>query len=277
MEKLLALIMVAVVTMTSLTGCGEKKSATSTQSLEGEQGELDGSAEKLSESQLKIICNGENEAIVTLTDDNISSIIENQSNIIQLCLLSGDNDLCYIRDKITSWFAYSGECDKTTDEPLWFYDGENPQSIEGNTITWKLMQSGIAATLKQCDTYKVTFEFQGSADNKVIVEGSVDVEEGDFATSEGMGMLEVSDDLLIIRVKNTEAVNSHDQSGILFTINFFDSKEDRECAHFNLILTISEYNTVYAQSVEYDDNECYICLLHGFTSESFSSNTLAGS
>lgn len=258
MKKQIFLIMLAVILMAALTGCGEKNSATSTQSLKGEQGELDASAEKLSESQLKIICKGENEAIVTLTDDNISSIIENQSNIIQLCLLSGDNDLCYIRDKIASWYAYSGECDTTTDEPLWFYDGENRQSIEGNTITWKLMQSGIAETLKQCDTYEVTFEFHGSVEDKVIVEGSVDVEEGDFATSEGLEMLEVSDDLLIIRVKNKDAINSKDQSGTIFNIDFFSSEEDRETAHFNLTLTISDYNTVYAQSVEYDDNNCYI-------------------
>ena len=257
MKKLLVLIMVVVVTM---TGCGEKTSIDTKQSSEVEQDELYNSAEKLSESQLQINCNGANNAMISFTDESVNKYLGGDNNYACSLFLSfGDDNLCNLRTDASKWYAYSGQCDSVTDEPIWFYDGESKlQKIEGNTISWEMSQEGIGDLLQKCDTYAIGFYANDSVDADFFTEGNAEVHVGDSKNSEGLEMLEVSDDLLIIRVKNTEAVNSHDQSGTLFITNFFDSEEDRECAHFNLVLTISEYNTVYAQSVEYDDNNCYI-------------------
>ncbi|HKL99945.1 MAG TPA: hypothetical protein VJZ06_08560, partial [Mobilitalea sp.] len=257
MKKLLVLIMVVVVTM---TGCGEKTSIDTKKSSEVEQDESYNSAEKLSESQLQINCNGANNAMISFTDESVNKYLGGDKNYACSLFLSfGDDNLCNLRTDATKWYAYSGECDSVTDEPIWFYDGESKlQKIEGNTISWEMSQEGIGDLLQKCDTYAIGFYANDSVDADFFTEGNAEVYVGDIKNSEGLEMLEVSDDLLIIRVKNNEAVNSHDQSGIRFTINFFDSKEYAECSRFNLILTISEYNTVYAESVEYDDNDYYI-------------------
>lgn len=68
-------------------------------------------------------------------------------------------------------------------------------------------------------------------------------------------MLVIREDLMDIRVKNQEAVNNDSKSGHLYNINFYSSEAAKEKGQISLQLTISNYETVYAQVVKFESTD----------------------
>lgn len=185
MRKLLTLIMVSVVTMTTLTGCGEKKNTDTSQAQSDAKGVENANTSTdstIPNSAFKIALNGDNEANFTLNHKAVGKLesiqngdsrqLVNEINVY----LESDSEESYIP-------IYIGDCDfniyeenPSADVPEWQYseaDGGIRTERNGNTISAKVNHIGIANILGKYTDYRVEFSFLESGENEVLEEGKV--------------------------------------------------------------------------------------------------------
>jgi len=262
-KKLLSLLFSIMLIGSMLTGCGEASvdqnngpaagNATQGEVTQNSDTKLNGSEEE----RLIIKSYGDNKVVISFTDEYVEKLLSDENGekgyAVNIRFLAEDTYVMYLHVKSKIWHAYP---EGVGAEAEWFCDGENPKSIEGNTISWEISREGISELLKQCNLYEAVFMEEGQ-ENIPIAEGQIkwtegDAQEGDAQEANDIEILAMRDDLMDIRVKNLEVVNHESQSGHIYTINFYISEADREPQKMSLQLIISKYETVYATIYTYD-------------------------
>ena len=249
MKKLISILLSIMLLTSVFTGCG-KRTESQVNSSENENADVEEIHTNGSEEdKLTVTSYGNNIVLIDFKDECIGELYsETNDCMIDILFMIDDTSVMCLHATDSTWYAYPQA--ENNFEPEWFYDGENPEIIDENAISWKISRDQIGSLLKQCNQYRVILENENK--EELIAEGSLQFAEGDIRQVNDIEMLIIRDDLMDIRVKNQEAVNHESQSGHIYDINFYSSGVDIESQGISVQLTISQYETVWATIYTYE-------------------------
>lgn len=184
MKKMLTLIMILMVTMFILAGCGEKKNNDTPQAQGDVQGAENVNMDGIpSNSAFRITLNGDDEAVFTLTHEAVVEleIIQNGDegqivNEIQI-YLSTDN---FTGEDYASIYMYK-DCfdisETISGQTEWDYNSNNKGDIQvnwdGNTVSAKLQHLEIMSILNKYTDYRVEYCVLESGESEILEEGKL--------------------------------------------------------------------------------------------------------
>ncbi len=237
MKKRVLSIVLVIVLLVTMTGCGEKKNTDTSQAQGDAQGVKNANTDAtIPNSAFQIALNGDNEAVFTLNHEAVGKLESIQNgdsseikNEIYIDLFS-DNSEDYLTIIIREGNFYI--CEGSSAEEYWFYDSSNDSHIQpewdGNTVSATISHVGIADVVNKYANYRVVlFDIKGGA-NETLEEGNVAdiLINSDVQTTDSLKIVSYDDNIVKFKVYGEEAKSAF-YNNKKISIKLYESSEQQ--------------------------------------------------